>query len=313
MSNDEINVHLLKCLEALVSERHVTRAAERMGMSQSGMSTALAKLRRLFADQILVRTSRGMILSERAAEIAGAARRAVHEIDRALEGPAGFDISTARNDFRVMASDYVGRMLLPTVMRTCLETAPGINLTVVPPQPSRIREALANSEVDIVVGFFHDISEGLYQTSIMEEPLVCLARVGHPRIGARPSFEDYAREEHVYFGSPPTFISSVEIVIEHTLRPLGINRVVRANLPSLAMVPQLIAGTDMLATLPERLAHSFAAHYAVRVVPLPFDAGLLKVRAIWHERMHASNAHKWLRQAFQDAGRLVIREPLPSA
>lgn len=312
MTNEDINLHLLQCLEALVTERHVTRAAERMAMSQSGMSTALAKLRRVFNDQILVRTSRGMALSERAPEIAGAARRARQEIERALEGPGRFDIAEARTDFRVMASDYVGRMLLPRVIQTCVEAAPGITLTIVPPQPSRLREALANSEVDLVVGFFHDISEGLYQTSVVEEPLVGMVRAAHPRIGHTVSLAEYGAEEHIFFGSPPTFISSIEIVIETTIKPLGIVRQVRTHVPSLAMVPQIIAHTDMMATLPERLAHSFAAHYPLRVISLPFDAGALKVRAIWHERMHANNGHRWLRQTFQDVGRSLLREPLPS-
>lgn len=307
MPRVDMNLQLLRCLEVLVAECHVSRAADRLGMSQSGMSTALARLREIFGDPILVRTSHGMILSERAPEIAGAARRALAEIDFAIHGDVDFDISSVKTEFRIMASDYVGHMLLPLVLDTSLRQAPDITLTVVQPQPNRIREALANSEVDLVVGFFHDVSEGLFQTSVLSEPLVCLRRVDHPRISDTLSLRQYGNEAHTYFGSPPTFISSIEIVIERTLRPIGISRRIRANLPSMAMIPKVVEQTDLLATVPRGLADSYAGRYGVVAMQLPFDPGSLMVRAIWHDRMHANKAHKWLRQLFQSSGKSLQR------
>ena len=141
MPRVDMNLQLLRCLEVLVAECHVSRAADRLGMSQSGMSTALARLREIFGDPILVRTSHGMILSERAPEIAGAARRALAEIDFAIHGDVDFDISSVKTEFRIMASDYVGHMLLPLVLDTSLRQAPDITLTVVQPHkyPDSVR------------------------------------------------------------------------------------------------------------------------------------------------------------------------------
>jgi len=303
-----MNIQLLRCLEVLVTERHVSRAADRLGMSQSGMSTALARLREIFGDPILVRTARGMILSERAPEIAGAARRALAEIDFAIHGETEFDIASVKAEFRIMASDYVGHMLLPGVLDTAMREAPDIALTIVQPQPNRLREALANSEVDLVVGFFHDVSEGLFQTSVLSEPLVCLRRRDHSRISDTLSLDQYGSEMHVFFGSPPAFISSIEIVLDRTLRPMGISRRFRANLPSMAMIPGVLESTDLLATVPKGLADRQVGRYRLTAMPLPFDPGRLMVRAIWHDRMHANKAHKWLRQLFQTVGKSLQRE-----
>lgn len=305
MTLPDIDLHLLRCLDVLVSERHVTRAADRLGMSQSGMSTALGRLRTVFDDAILVRTPQGMQLSEHALEIAGAARRALNEIDLAMARRGPFDPATSSMTFTIMGSDYFGLMILPPLIERLRKEAPNVLLKVVAPQPNRIREALANSETDLVVGFYHDIADGLYQTIVVHETLTCVMRQGHSKIQGAVSLADYAAADHIYFGSPPALVTSIEVMLERALPPLGIERRICVQVPSFGMMPRILARTDLLATLPLRVANSFVQTLSLQVLPLPFEMPVLPVRAIWHERMHDNNAHRWLRGLLQEVGRAL--------
>jgi DNA-binding transcriptional LysR family regulator len=303
MALPDIDIHLLRCLEMLVRESHVTRAADRMGMSQSGMSTALARLRTLFNDPILVRTPQGMKPSEHAPEIVGAVRRALKEIDRAMARRGPFEPASASAVFTVMASDYVGMTVLPPLIERLRKEAPNITLTIATPQPSRIREVLANGEADLVVGFYHDISEGLYQTVVLHDRLACIARAGHPLIRGRMTPALYSACGHIFYGAPPAFVSSLEVLMEQSLRAHGIERHVWVNIPSMAMMPGVVAQTDLLATMPWRMGQSVAQGLALQVLPLPFELEPLPVHAIWHASMHDNNAHLWLRGLVQQIGR----------
>lgn len=306
LTKPDIDLRMLRCFEALVEERHVTRAADRMDMSQSGMSTTLARLRSVFGDPILVRTAKGMELSEQAPEIAGRVRRALKEIDLAISGPVEFEPSTAKATFNVMASDYVGRLILPQLMQRIHEEAPGIRLTVVAPQPNRIREALANSEVDLVVGFFHNLADGLFQTTITSETLVCLVRKNHPTVAETLSLEQYAELEHVSYSAPPAFMSSVEVTLDLALQQAGHSRICVMNVSSLSMMPRIVEQTDLIATLPLGFAQTFLKSTELRIVNLPIELEPLPVRAIWHEHMNANPSHRWLRRLVQDVGNAMV-------
>lgn len=303
MTTPDIDLQLLRCLDALVTERHVTRAAERLGMSQSGMSTALARLRTVFDDPILVRTPKGMQLSENAAEIAGAARRALNEIDFAMARRGPFDPATSSMTFNLMGSDYFGLMILPGLIERVRAQAPHVLIKVASPQPSRIRESLANSETDMVVGFYHEIADGLYQTVVAQEALCCAVSKNHSTIQGSLSQADYAAADHIYFGSPPEMVSSIEVMLERALPLLGIERRTCVQVPTFGVMPRILARTDLLATLPVRVAESFAQTLPLQVLKLPFELPSLPVRAIWHERMHENNAHRWLRGLVQEVGR----------
>lgn len=300
MALPDVDLHLLRCLDVLVSERHVTRSAERLGMTQSGTSTALARLRNVFNDPILVRTPKGMQLSENALEIAGAARRAINEIELAIARRGPFEPATSSATFSVMASDYVAVTIMPLLIERLGQLAPNMIIKLVPPEPSRIRESLANSEVDLVIGYFHDIAEGLYQTVLFKETLVCVLRAGHPLVAGEVSIGTYADTGHIYYGSPPAMVSSIENLLERTLSALGVERRIGFYSPTLAVIPHLISRSNLLATIPAVFANSFAEQSKLQVLPLPFDVPKLPVSAIWHERMHDSHAHRWLRSVLQE-------------
>jgi DNA-binding transcriptional LysR family regulator len=295
MAGPDLDVHLLRCLDALVEERHVTRAGERMGMSQSGMSAVLARLRTAFDDPLLVRTPMGMELSENALEIAGAVRRALNELEIAVSRRGKFDPQTSSLTFSMMASDYVGTMLLPALIARMRQEAPGLSLRIVAPQPARIREVLANNEADIVVGFFIDVSEGLYQNVVLTDTLSCVVSADHPTIQGHVTAEDYAAGGHMYFGSTPGLVSPTEALLEQILPRQDIERRIHAEIPTLSVIPRIVARTDLIATIPTKFARSFAERLPLQVLALPFEAPELPIRAIWHERMHDNNAHRWLR------------------
>lgn len=303
MAAPDIDLHLLRCLDALVSEGHVSRAAKRMGMSQSGMSAALARLRNVFGDPILLRTHHGMELSESALEIAGAARRALREIDQAVSRRGFFDPSKSAMTMNVMVSDYVGLVMLPQLMRRLSVDAPNIVLRVLPPQPHRIRESLANSEVDLVIGSFQDLAEGLYQTAVLHETFVAVARADHPLFRGSISLEEYAAADHAFYGLPPTLVSATELTLAAVLLPLGIERHIKAYLPMLSMIMMAVSKTDMLGTVPRRLMSGLGIGESLQMLTLPFEIPSVQVRTIWHERMHENAIHRWLRNLILEVGR----------
>jgi DNA-binding transcriptional LysR family regulator len=312
MQFTDLDLHLLKCLDVLVQERHVTRAAERMEMSQSGMSAALGRLRRVFDDPILVRTPQGMELSEHAMEIAGAVRRALSELEMAVGRRGRFEPAESSAIFTVMASDYVGLMILPALVERLRVAAPGITLSLAAPDPRRVREALANAEVDLVIGFFHDIAEGLYQSTIATDALACVVRRPHPRVDGAITTEQYSRGEHIFYGTPPGLVSSIEVVLDRLLPLHGIERRIVLHIPSLGVMPRVIARSDLIATLPARLCASFAERLGLQVLPLPFPADPLPIQSVWHERLHENNAHRWLREQVREAAREIGEWPLPT-
>lgn len=301
----DVDVRLLRCLLALVMERHVTRAAEAVGMSQSGMSTALARLRVVFNDPLLIRTPQGMRPTEHALHIEGNVRRALNELDGALIRFGDFDPLTSDQMFTVMASDYVSMMLLPHVLGDVRTHAPGVTLKVVPPEPVRIREALANGEVDLVVGFYMEVAATLYQTTLNEEQLVGVSRVGHPALteSGRISRDQYAQARHVYYGAPPASTTSLEFLLARILPPLGIERRIGVYLPSLSAILRVVAETDLIATVPRTLAQHYLVGMPLQLLALPFDAPPTPIQALWHERVHTSSANVWLRDRFRSAGR----------
>lgn len=299
----DIDVQLLRCLVTLMAERHVTRAAEKMGMSQSGMSAALGRLRHTFNDPLLVRTPQGMEPTERGLEIVSGVQRALLEIQIAVNGKQDFDPASSAASFNVMASDYISFLLMPALLQRVASITKEVCVKTVMPEPRRVRELLVNGEVDLVVGFYLDVADTLYQTILFEEPLVCIARADHPALGARAlSMQQYRRASHIcYGGLPNNHTPSMELLLERTLPALGIERNIQAYLPSLVTVPHVVAATDLIATVPEGLARRFSSVLPLKIWKLPFPAPVVSAQAIWHERMHSNAANKWLRECLRHA------------
>lgn len=291
----------------LVEEGHVSRAAQRMGVGQPAMSETLARLRRIFRDPLLVRGRGGMVPTPRAVEAATMAREALAVVQRVLPGQDAFYPAQARVDFRVVALNSLSFSLLPQVLKRVATDAPEIRVTVHPDDMRHTRDLLERDECDMVIGFPPTVASALHAMPLMRLGLCCIARRDHADIQKTMSLAQFARHPHVVLGAGPVPVSAIESTVERSLRRRGVIRRIGVKVPDLLITPAVVAETDYIATVPERLAEVFAATLGLQILKLPFVYTDPNVLMVWHERSHRDASHRWLRQVFRDAARDLRR------
>lgn len=298
-----LNFQHLLYLEALVTERHVTRAADRMQIGQPAMSAALAKLRAVFNDPLLVKTSTGMEPTPKAVQIA----RRLREIEDLLEGRGfegeEFDARSSQARFRIMASDGISRVLLPELMGVTGREAPGMAFTVQPGDPRRIAEYLRDSDFDLAISFVRNPPKDLHQSVLYPQSLVCIARTAHPALLGALTLTQFATLQHTAWGAPPVAYATMEVAVDEALEALGVARHIALRVSSLNLLPGIVARSDLLAVVPEQLARSAQETLQLQILPLPFDIERVDVSMIWHGRSQQDPAHRWLRATLRDIGR----------
>lgn len=308
-SLNRLNFQHLQYLQALVEERHVTRAAERMGIGQPAMSTALARLREVFKDVLLVKTTTGMEPTPRALDLA----RRVREISDMLSGRGfeaeNFEPSTSQARWRIMASDGISRTLLPEMMALVTHKAPHMRFTVQPGDPRRLSEYLRDGEFDLALSFVRSPPSELRQTVLYPQRLLCIAREGHPVAKGGLSLEQFVSSQHARWGAPPVAHATMEAMVDEALEALGHSRPVTLLVSSLTLLPDVVAGSDLIAVVPEHMARAAARALPIQLLPLPFKVPSVDVSMVWHERLHHDPAHKWMRESLRDIGKRLSKRP----
>lgn len=287
-----IDLNLLPILDALLRERHVTRAAERVGLSQSAMSHALARLRALVDDPILVRSGRTMVPTERAESLEPALREALEAIEEALGATETFEPATAQRLFRIASEDFGTMLLVPPLLRRLRSEAPGIDLDVGSQARRRVFDALEEKSLDLAIGVFGELPASLRQQRLLEDGFACVVRRGHPRVNKRLTLKQYVELPHALIGvgePGPT-------VVDTALARRGLERRVALRVGHFLAAPLVVAETDLVLTMPRRLAERF-----VRLAPLvlhtpPVELEGFAIYAVWHERRQGEPAHRFLRE-----------------
>lgn len=290
------NFNLMVCLDALLTERSVTRAAQRLEMSQPGMSNALARLRQLTGDPLLIRAGNGFALSERAEALAQKVRDSLALMDEIFADEGPLDPRTATGTVTVAAADSVGIALLPALTQALAEAAPQVRLDFRLPDPQRLRQWLGEGECDIAIGHFPELAPDLRSTNLFTQTLSCVRSASHPQAGRKLSLDAYLQSSHVAFGSPFSQRSTLEATLEAVLSAQGHvrNRVVRVS--SVLLIPYVVAESPHVATLPTWLARHFASFLPLEIQPLPFEVPAIESRMVWHERTHRVGLQQWLRE-----------------
>jgi DNA-binding transcriptional LysR family regulator len=284
------NLNLLLTLDALLAERHVSRAARRLGLSQPAVSNALAQLRSWLGDPLLVRTGSTMVPTERALALAGPVRAALHTLQSALESPT-FDPGRAERSFVIATTDFVEFVLLPRLLARVAARAPGIQFQVVSWSHHRVPPSLETGEVDLWIGFTAEVPGGHRQQDLFPDEFVCILRKDHPRVGKRLTLKTYASLPHVLVTSD----SAGPGVVDLALAKVGLRRTVGLRMSHFLMVPAVVAVTDYVAAVSPRVADAFARLLPLRVLPAPLQLPRGTVKQVWHERTETSPAHRWLR------------------
>ncbi|MFL5306138.1 MAG: LysR family transcriptional regulator [Polyangia bacterium] len=284
-----VDLNLLAILRALLSERHVTRAAARVGLSQSAASHALARLRDLYKDPLLVRSGRGLALTPRAAQILPALERGLGELHGTVRESPAFTPLTARRSFTIAASDYLQALIMGPLLRQLARQAPGVDLTmVVFPNAGQLAESGA---VDLVISVFSPETRGLSHEPLFTEGFVCMVRRRHPRIRKAPTLAQYLAERHVVVaptGTPGSLVDS-------TLEQRGVSRRIALRVTNFLIAPVVVCETDFVNTMPIRFAQRVAKTYPLRLLPPPFRLPTFEYAMFWHPRIDHDPAQSWLR------------------
>lgn len=296
------DLNLLVAFDALVAEGNVTRAAERVGLTQPAMSHALGRLRKLVGDPLFVRTPQGMVPTPRAVELVDPIRRALGEIDRALHQAPRFDPREARRPFTLACVDFGSFVVVPPLLARLREEAPGVDLVVRQLRMETVERQLAEGEVDIAVGVLYDAGEPwMMARRLFTDRFVCLVRAGHPVVNGSLSMDQFVALEHALISPRGRHGGFVDTALAR----LGKKRRVALMIPHFLAAPMVIAQSDLVLTLPERIGRAFAAMLPLTVVAPPLELDAFAVSAFWHERQAHDVAHAWLRSVLIDVCRTV--------
>jgi LysR family transcriptional regulator, transcriptional activator of nodD3 and syrA len=290
-----LDLNLLVVLDALLAERHVTRAARRVGLTQPACSHALGRLRRALGDPLLVRGPGGaMVTTPRAEALAPGLRAALAELATAVAGPPSFDPATARRSVRIATSDYAELVVLPALIAALGRDAPGVDVWVVPLPTTRYAQLamLASGAADLVIGPpRRDGPAGIYERRLFDERFRCVVRRGHPAGGRRLTLARYCALSHVMVAPRGTAGS----VVDDALAARGRRRRVAVAVPHFLVVPHLVAASDLVATLAGRVVDAYADTAGLVVMAPPIELPGFAIAMTWHERLHRDPAQRWLR------------------
>jgi DNA-binding transcriptional LysR family regulator len=291
MNLSQFDLNLLVSLDALLIERNVTRAGQRVGLSQPAMSGTLARLRDLFKDELLVRVGRQLELTPLAQELAPVLHERLREIEDLLSARRTFVPASEHRTFVIAASDYVTFMLLQPLVARLAEQAPGISIRFTRLAPNS-PDHLGEDAVDFVI--MPSEMEARYPfTPLFADRWVCVAWEGNGRIGENLDMQQYLSLPHLVWSMPGEGSASLA---DTTLERLGLRRHIIAWTESFVLSPFMVRGTDMVSVVQERVARKLQAAAGIRILDLPYEAAEIHESLHWNPRRSADPPHVWLRE-----------------
>ena len=285
-----VDLNLLVILDALLHQQSVSRAAAQLNMSQSAVSFALAKLRKLFADPLLVRAARQMQLTPRAMQLTEPLHGVLDSIRNDLLQPSGFDAATAQRTIAIALSDVGELVFLPRTVAFLRRNAPGIHLRSVATQPDELERALQSGDLDLAIGYFPGLkAASIYQQRLFSHTFVCIVRIGHPVVGDELTRQAFLGAQHAIVEGESN------AAFEHALEERGIARPIVLTLPHYLAIPAILSESDLVVTVPYAVGASFTRMGGLRILRPPIDVQTPHVKQYWHTRFNDEPASKWLR------------------
>lgn len=287
-----VDLNLLVYLDALLIECHVTNAGKRIGLSQSAMSRALGRLRDLFDDEILTKSSQGMVPTPLAKKLKPQVAQILRDIDELLEASRPFDPSTDERTFTLIADEYANAALVPSLMAQIQSRAPRVSLRARSLDDDDFSaDFFVRHGVDVAIGSSIGRTDDLVDEVLLEEEFVCVMRAGHPLAG-RLTLDAYLRAGHVRVA---TIADEEGHPVDDKLEATNRARDIRTVVPHVLMTPSILQTSDLIATLPTRLAKLVAQQGALVTASLPLELSGFDVSMIWHKRLEEDDASRWLR------------------
>jgi DNA-binding transcriptional LysR family regulator len=306
---NRIDLNLLVYLDALLRERNVTQAANQLNLSQPAMSNGLRRLRELFNDPLLVRTSEGMTPTERALELEPVVREVLSKIDQAVQPRGEFEASTAQRVFRIMASDYAESTLFPAVLGKLRTLAPGLTLDIMTPSDVSFLD-VERGKVDMVINRFDSMPQSFHQIHLWDDSFTCVLSPENPVLNDF-TLENYLQANHVWVsktgmgvgvGVDPSDVQRLGWV-DAALNRLGKKRQIRVFTRHYQAAMTLAEQNDLIVTLPTRAAQLKLNNPRVVLREPPLEIPPLELKMAWSPLLQHNPANKWLRKLIVDTAR----------
>lgn len=309
MKVNRIDLNLLVYLDELLRERNVTRAAQQLNLSQPAMSNGLRRLRELFNDPLLVRTSEGMAPTERALELEPVVREVLSKIDQAVQPRGNFEPASAQHVFRIMASDYAESTLLPSVLGKLRTLAPGLTLDIMTPSDVSFLD-VERGKVDMVINRFDSMPQSFHQIHLWNDSFTCVLSPHNPVL-ANFTLENYLKANHVWVsktgmgvgvGVDPGDVQRLGWV-DVALNKLGKKRQIRVFTRHYQAAMTLAEQNDLIVTLPTRAAQLNVNNPRVVLREPPLAIPPLELKMAWSPLLQHNPGNKWLRKLIADTAR----------
>jgi DNA-binding transcriptional LysR family regulator len=273
-----IDLNLLVVFDALMAERNVTRAGERLGLSQPATSNALARLRSLINDDLFIRTATGLRPTATALSLKQHLRPALQQIQAALLEQSTFNPATSDRVFAMGMSDYVEFTLLPPLIQMLQTLAPQVSVQIRSGDRQKLLALLDTGEIDLAFGLFPEKIAWHKDHLLFQESYVCVCRHDHPVIGKSLSLEEYLAASHLLISVKEDRIGRVDTLLAEQ----NLKRHIALSIPHFLTAPFVLTQTDLIATLAQRIALTFAQHQRLKLLPMPFPIANFSVFMRWH-------------------------------
>ena len=308
------DLNLLKYLDVLLREKNVTRAAEQLGITQPAMSNSLKRLRLMFGDPLLIRTSEGMTATDRAQELQPLVRQLIAQAESLFTPEDGFQPSDSRRVFRIMTSDYAEATLVPHIVRRLREEAPNVVLDFLTPSDVSYPD-MEQGRVDMALNRFNEIPGSFHQVTLWRDTFSCLLNRDNP-IAENFDLDSYLSAQHIWvsktgfgvgFGMNPEKLGGLGW-IDHALQRLGRSRKISIFTRHYQMPALLAMNNDLVATLPSRVARMQLQNDNLVIKAPPFEIPEFELKMAWSPLWHHNTAHRWLRRLIQEETESILAQ-----
>jgi DNA-binding transcriptional LysR family regulator len=285
-----MDMKLLAVFDEIYKTRSVSRAGENLGMAQTSVSLALARLRHIFDDPLFVRTGDGMLPTPRTAALVPQLRAALELLQAATRQQAQFDPASSSRTFHIAMTDISHLEFLPKLLNKVTNAAPDVHIEVLRITPETAK-LLESGEADLAIGYMPELESGFYQQKLFDDSFACVVGQQHRQVKQRMTEKMFSNARHVKLAAPGTGNE----IVEQELKRRGVQRKVTLTLPTLPGVGNLLANTELIATVPQRVAQTLVKIADVKALAPPYAFPEFSIKQHWHERYQHDPANRWLR------------------
>ena len=291
---DKIDLHLIKVLHTVLTERSVSRAALKLGMYQPAVSAALKRLREFSGDPLLVRSGATMVPTDAGLRMIEPSANILRSAEVMFSDARAFDPQTAEVTFRIAASDYLDPLFLPQLVSLLKAEAPLCHIEIQPLSAAAdYRQHLAQGECDLVIGNWPQPPDDLHMGKLFADDVVCLVGKNHPAVRRVWTQDAWLQAEHI--APTPTHPGAKGVIDDH-LASLGLARNITARCPHFGLIPSMVASSLLVLTTGRQYCERYTQSLDVTILPCPIAFPSLMYYQLWHERTHTSKQAKWLRE-----------------